>query len=173
MFFHVDTVFAVWISLFIVHVHAQTPTLQLPQGLLLSVRILIAEHLVHQPWFESRKLSGFAALAVFDFSCALTNRGEPGWCPMHAQWTQSLVPCGLCNSDDPFSFVDCGYRVERAVVFICFNFYLNEASGQHVTFSFVATTKEDEWRGCESLYLTFLVNKKKEKGMFVFTAVTF
>lgn len=40
-------------------------------------------------------------------------------------------------------------------VFICFTIYLSEASGQHATVSFTATTKENERGGYENLFLTF------------------
>lgn len=77
--------------------------------------------------------------------CVLTNQGEPDWCPMHAHWTKSLVPCGLCDSDEPFSFVD---RV------------------QHATVCFVATTEENELVGYKNLYLTFWSANRKTDHLY-------
>lgn len=43
---------------------------------------------------------------------------------MHAHWTKSLVPCGLCDSDEPFSF--CRLWLACYFLFYCHHLKENE-----------------------------------------------
>lgn len=83
---------------------------------------------------------------------------------MCAQCTKCLVPCGLRDSAEPFSFVECGYWIEKSgSIYLFYNLLVIWKKRQDSMLLFVLLPLLKKMNGRhENLYLTFWSTRKRK-----------